>query len=183
MEVEKELCDGLYLIRRRPFKDDRGVFERVFCPSSLEIPWGNRPIQQVNRSFNCRKGTFRGFHFQLESHCEMKFVQCVSGAILDIVIDIREGSETFMQSFHVELSSVNSRGLVIPEGFAHGFLTLEDNSEVIYFHSKDYCKEAESGINLNDPLINVVLPFPVLEISERDKNFPFIKSDFFGIKI
>jgi dTDP-4-dehydrorhamnose 3,5-epimerase len=183
VKTHKKLADGLFLIEKKKLADERGFFERIFCPNELREFWGERTVVQVNRSFTRDVGSFRGFHYQKAPFLEMKFVQCTKGKVLDIVIDLREGSETFLQVFSFELSADNNLCVIIPEGFAHGFQVLEENSELIYFHSAPYAKEFEGGINLQDPKIKITLPLPVKEMSLRDQEFKFIDENFKGLKI
>lgn len=183
MKIHKQLAEGLYILEKTTLEDSRGFFQRLFCPLELKEFWGDREIIQINRSFTKEKGTFRGFHFQRQPGAEMKIIQCVSGKVLDYAIDLREGSKTFMNIFSYELSSQNNRVVIIPEGFAHGFQALEDESELIYIHSAPYIRELEDGINYLDPMLSITLPLPVKNVSNRDQEFHFLKKDFQGIKI
>ena len=160
--------------------DQRGWFHRVYSNKELGgyIP---KKIVQINHSFNKNKGTFRGFHFQLPPHNESKLIRCIRGKVLDMALDIRCGSSTFLQVASIELSSEKRNMIYIPEGFAHGFLTLEDNCELEYYHSEEYIKESEGGINVSDPKLNLTLPLNIELISERDKAFNLMNESFIGI--
>lgn len=181
MRVYAELTDGLFLLEKKSIEDARGQFQRIFCPDELLDFWGERKICQVNRSITRKVGAFRGFHFQKPPFCEMKFIQCLKGRVLDIAVDLRAESKTFLQTFYYELSEQNNLCVVIPEGFAHGFQVLEQDSELIYFHSAPYKKDYEDGLNYLDPKLGVKLPIAVQEISARDKDFSFLKENYKGI--
>lgn len=183
MKIHKELAGGLFLLEKKSIEDDRGFFQRIFCPDELKDFWGNRKIYQVNRSFTKNVGAFRGFHYQNPPASEMKFIQCVSGGVLDFAIDLRTGSKTFLEIFSYELSAENNLCVVIPEGFAHGFQVLKENSELIYFHSAPYRKELEDGLSYLDPTLKINLPLPVKEVSLRDQNFKFLDKNFKGLNV
>jgi dTDP-4-dehydrorhamnose 3,5-epimerase len=183
LKVREQLAEGLFLIEKKSVEDSRGLFQRIFCPEELSHFWGDRKICQANRSVTKNVGSFRGFHFQKPPYSEMKIVQCTHGRVLDIAIDLREGSSTFLKVFYYELSEKNNLCFVIPEGFAHGFQVLEENSELIYFHSAPYKKEYEDGLNYLDPRLKIELPLPVKEVSSRDQEFRFIEKDYKGIRL
>jgi len=121
------------------------------------------------------KGTLRGMHYQIAPHAEVKLVRCTKGAMYDVIIDLREGSPTFLRHVGVELTADNHRALYIPEGFAHGFMTLEDNSEVFYQMSAYYEPTAARGVRWNDPIFGIDWPLPVSVISTRDRDYPDFK--------
>lgn len=183
MKLHSELASGLFLLEKKTIADERGFFQRIFCPDELKEFWGDRKICQVNRSVTMNVGAFRGFHFQKPPFAEMKFIQCTKGGVLDIAIDLRAGSKTFLQTFSYELTADNNIAVVIPEGFAHGFQVLMPGSELIYFHSAPYKKDLEDGINFKDPMFEIQLPLPVKEVSERDQNFKFIDKNYEGIRL
>jgi dTDP-4-dehydrorhamnose 3,5-epimerase len=183
LKIHSKLAEGLFLLEKTSITDERGLFQRIYCPEELADFWGDRKICQANRSITKEVGAFRGFHFQKPPFCEMKFIQCIHGSVYDIAIDLRLGSKTFLQSFAYELSDKNNLCVVIPEGFAHGFQVLEPNSELIYFHSAPYRKDYEDGINYLDSSFKIKLPFPVKDISMRDKNFKPISLNYEGIEI
>lgn len=183
MKLHSQLADGVFLLERKSIVDERGLFERIFCPEELGEYWENRKICQVNRSLTKNVGAFRGFHFQKPPFCEMKFIQCVHGAVLDIAIDLRAHSNTFLQTFSYELTAKNNLAVILPEGFAHGFQVLEPESELIYFHSAPYKKEYEDGINYQDPRFEIKLPLPIKEISSRDQAFNYLDKNYKGINL
>ena len=168
--VETEL-KGVYVIKLTPFKDERGWFSRVFCKDELKkINVDFTPVQ-VNHSFNVLKGTFRGLHYQVKPASENKIVRCIQGKILDFIVDVREDSPTYLKWISVELSKENMNMVFIPAGFAHGFQTLENNSEILYFHSEFYSPDYERGLRYDDPKLDLQLPLKISTISERDISF------------
>lgn len=181
MKIEKTDINGIHLIEYSPFADDRGSFSRLFCRKELEIAGLTKDVVQVNKSVTSKKGSFRGLHYQIPPFSEVKIVSCLSGSVMDIVVDIRKDSATFLQTFMIELNSINNKAIFIPEGFAHGFQTLTDNCVMLYFHTEYYSPGNETGINYNDPLLNLTLPLEVSNISDRDKGMNFLESTFKGI--
>ncbi|BCL60559.1 dTDP-4-dehydrorhamnose 3,5-epimerase [Desulfomarina profundi] len=174
--------DGLSLVKRVPIRDNRGYFIRLFCREELSCLGWDTPVAQVNLSYSAQKGTIRGMHFQHPPFSEKKLLLCLKGSIMDIVIDIRTGSPTFLQYYTVILSEENSLGLHIPEGFAHGFQTMTDSVELLYFHSAVYSPSAEDGLNPLDPKLALPWPLPHTAISERDEKHPVLNQNFKGIQ-
>ena len=172
---------GSFIIDLKPFSDDRGWFVRTYCKKEFEKIGHTKEWVQLNHSFTKHKGTIRGMHYQLPPYREIKLVRCVSGAVLDVIIDIRKDSPTFLQWESAELSANNKRMIYIPEGFAHGFQALTDDCELIYHHSEFYMPGVEGGIKYNDPQININWPLALTHISERDSNHPYLTEDFKGI--
>lgn len=172
---------GSYIIDLQPVSDRRGWLARTFCKNEFAEIGHTKEWVQINHSFTNKKGTIRGMHYQLPPHREIKMVRCVAGAVLDIVIDLRESSETFLNWISVELNPINKKMIYIPEGFAHGFQTLTDNCELIYHHSAFYTPGSEGGIRYDDPLIDIQWPFPVTDISERDLLHLLLNESFKGI--
>lgn len=144
---------------------------------------GNRRIVQINHSLTCTVGALRGMHFQHAPHAEMKMVRCLKGRVWDAVVDLRYGSPTFLQWVAQELTPENALMMVIPEGCAHGFQILEENSELLYLHTAPYTPEAEGGVRYDDPAIEIDWPMPAVDLSERDMHHPLIKHPFQGIKL
>ena len=163
---------GAFLIELEKHADERGFFARTFCQEAFEAHGLNSRVVQCNVSFNRRKGTLRGMHFQIAPFAEAKLVRCTSGSIHDVIIDLRPVSPTFKQHFAVELSAENRKMLYIPEKFAHGFITLEDKTEVFYQMSEFYSQESARGFRWNDPFFAIRLPLEVAVISERDRDYP-----------
>lgn len=172
---------GLKLIQRKPFGDDRGFLERLFCADELITAGWQQPIVQINHTYTARLGTLRGMHYQTQPHAEMKLVSCLRGEIWDVAVDLRADSPTFLR-WHAEiLSAENHRALLISEGFAHGFQTLTDNVELLYCHSAPYTAEAEAGLNPLDQRIAIAWPEPISVLSERDRNHPPLDAAFTGL--
>lgn len=153
-------------------EDQRGFFGRTFCRKEFEAHGLNSQVVQCNTSFNKRKGTLRGMHFQAVPFAEAKLVRCTSGSIYDVIIDLRPASRTFKQHFAVELSAANHRMLYIPEDMAHGFQTLEDDTEVFYQMSQMFSAEHARGVRWNDPAFGIEWPADERTITERDRNYP-----------
>src|SRR5215471_7604827 len=156
-------------VERRP--DERGFFARAFCQKEFAAHGLNSIIAQANVAHNLRKGTVRGMHFQFPPAAETKFVRCTRGAILDIIVDLRPESATFLQSVAVELNEENQRALYVPERFAHGYQTLRDNTDTSYQVGEYYTPEAEGGLMYNDPRLGLKWPMPATVISEKDQKF------------
>jgi dTDP-4-dehydrorhamnose 3,5-epimerase len=170
MRIQPTPIDGVKLIISEPFKDERGFFNRIFCQKELEIIKPNIVIAQANHSMTKTKGTIRGMHFQHPPHAEMKIVRCTKGSIFDVAVDLREDSPTFLRWHGEVLSAENMNALVIPEGCAHGFQSLEDDIEMVYMSTAPYCKEAESGIRYDEPKVGIKWPLAVTVLSEKDKS-------------
>jgi len=174
---------GLYIVEPEPFQDGRGKFYRVFCKNEFKKINHNKEIVQINKSLTTVKGALRGMHFQYPPKAEIKLVKCIAGSVFDVAIDLRKDSPTFLQ-WHSEILSLdNMKMMYIPEGFAHGFQTLDDNTQLIYFHTEFYSLEHEGSINYKDPKINIKWPLEITELSEKDKNIKYISNDFKGIEI
>src|SRR5574344_1022396 len=172
LNITSTSFENIFVIEPNTFYDERGAFSRVFCENELQDIF-DLQIKQVNHSITKEKGTVRGLHFQYEPNAEIKMVKCIKGAILDVVVDIRKNSPTFLQHFFIELTEQNQKMIYIPKGFAHGFQTLEDNTELIYFHSSVYTQNNEGGINIYDSKLNIKFPFDIINLSKRDENHPF----------
>jgi dTDP-4-dehydrorhamnose 3,5-epimerase len=162
---------GAYLIEPAYIEDERGFFARTFCQRELEAQGLDSCIAQCNISFNGQAGTVRGMHFQAAPHEEIKVVRCTMGAIYDVIIDLRTESTTFKQWIGLELSAHNRLMLYIPKGFAHGFQTLVDNTEVSYQMGTFYEPEAARGVRWDDPAFKVKWPLPLTLISEKDQSY------------
>jgi dTDP-4-dehydrorhamnose 3,5-epimerase len=163
---------GAFVIEPEQLEDERGFFARTWCQREFTNHGLNPSIAQCSISFNRKRGTLRGMHYQIEPHAETKIVRCTQGTIYDVIIDLRQDSPTFTQWLGVELSAENRRMLYIPEGFAHGFQTLEDNTEIFYQISEFYAPECARGIRWNDPTFAIEWPDGEPIISERDRSYP-----------
>jgi dTDP-4-dehydrorhamnose 3,5-epimerase len=172
---------GSFVIDLSPFKDGRGWFARTYCKNEFKQIGHEKEWVQLNHSATFMRGTVRGMHYQLPPYEEIKLVRCISGAVYDVIIDLREGSSTFLQWHASELSQQNKKMLYIPEGFAHGFQALTDDCELIYHHTQFYTPQAETGIRYNDPVVNIRWPIEVTEISEKDAQHPLLYINFKGI--
>lgn len=163
---------GVVEIEMLPNFDERGFFARSWCQKEFQDHGLNGNLAQCSISVNSRKGTLRGMHYQSAPFAETKVVRCTSGAIYDVVVDLREQSPTFKQWFAAVLDAENRHSLYIPEGCGHGFMTLTDASEVLYQMSEFYHPEAGCGVRWNDPAFQISWPGNVAAISERDQNYP-----------
>lgn len=181
MEFIQTTLKDSYLITLDKFKDDRGWFTRTFCKKEFKEFVGDIEWVETNHSYTRFKGTLRGMHFQMPPFSEAKLVRCIRGTIFDVIVDLRKGSETFLHWYGVELSFANQKMLYVPKGFAHGFQSLEDRIEMIYCHSSYYNSQYESGINFDDPRLNIQWRCRPVNISERDRSFSFLDDSFEGI--
>lgn len=165
---------GAFLIEPESFQDVRGSFTRIWCRSEAAAQRLNTEWAQVNLSQNHRRGTLRGLHFQYPPHQEIKLVQCISGAVFDVMVDLRQGSPTFGQWFGAELTAENQKLLYIPKGFAHGYLTLVDNAKVLYQVSHAYTPDHQGGYRYDDPKFSIQWPSVADEfiLSDRDRGLP-----------
>lgn len=166
---------GAYVIELEQKTDERGYFTREFCQKEFETHGLNTNIAQCNISYSKRNGTLRGLHFQYHPYEEVKVLLCLSGSLYDVIVDLRPQSPTFKQWNGVVLKSETRQLLYIPKGFAHGFLTLEDNTEAFYHVSEFYNPEHEGGVRWNDPAFNIIWPIQPTVISQRDKTFADFK--------
>lgn len=164
---------GAYLIDLEKKGDGRGFFARTFCENEFSQHNLVSHFCQVNNSLSEIKGTLRGMHYQLAPRAETKVVRCIRGALYDLILDLRTSSPTFGVSFGAELTAENRSMMYVPKGFAHGFLTLTDNTETIYFVDEFYAPECERGIRYNDPKFKLQWPAMPAVISEKDRNQPY----------
>ena len=172
MIFEETKLTGAFVIEMERRTDERGFFARTFCRQEFEAHGLNPEVVQCNVSFNERKGTLRGMHYQAAPFAEAKLVRCTSGSIYDVIIDLRPTSATFKKHFAVELSAENGRVLYIPEDFAHGFQTLQNDTEVFYQMAQRYSAEHARGVRWNDPAFGIEWPEGERIIIERDQNYP-----------
>lgn len=159
---------GAYLVEPERLEDDRGFFARTWCQREFETHGLNPRLVQCSISFNRKKGTLRGMHYQVAPHAEAKLVRCTMGAIYDVIVDLRPESPTFKQWIAEELTAENRAALCIPEGFAHGFQTLADNTEVFYQISESYYPDTSRALRWNDPVFGIEWPLSPTAISSRD---------------
>lgn len=163
---------GAFILESERVEDERGFFARTWCRREFEERGLDPKLVQCSISFNRRRGTLRGMHYQAAPHAETKLVRCTSGAIFDVVLDLRSDSESYRQWVGVELNQGNRRMLFIPKGCAHGFLTLEDDVEVFYQISELHSAEHARGVRWNDPAFAIEWPGEAIVISQRDREYP-----------
>jgi dTDP-4-dehydrorhamnose 3,5-epimerase len=166
--------EGAWIIEAQPHKDDRGFFARTFCAEEFEAHGLADKFVQCNTSWNARRGTVRGLHYQLQPSSEVKLVRCTAGALLDVIVDLRPKSPTYLQNYAVELTAANRLALYIPEMFAHGFQTLEDSTEVFYQMSEFYRPKLGRGLRYDDPKLGINWPLSVASISDQDLGWPWL---------
>lgn len=167
---------GAFIIQLEKRGDERGFFARTFCQKEFADHDLNTQLSQGNIGYSRFKGTLRGMHYQAKPHAEAKLVRCTKGAVFDVAIDLRPGSATYRQWFGVTLSSDNYKMFYIPEDFAHGYMTIENHSELTYMVSTFYAPSAERGVRWDDPAFNIKWPFSPKIISEKDKKWADYKS-------
>jgi dTDP-4-dehydrorhamnose 3,5-epimerase len=172
MRFTETKLKGAYIIEPEPIADERGFFARTFCAREFEAHGLNPRLAQCNISYNARRGTLRGMHYQAAPHQEAKLVRCTMGAIYDVIIDLRPESPTFKHWIAVELTAENRLMLYVPTGFAHGFQTLEDNTEVFYQMSEFYHPECARGVRWDDPAFGIKWPILHPILSNKDRSYP-----------
>lgn len=163
---------GAWEIEATPHFDLRGSFARIFCTKEFAEHGLEMQCAQTNLSVNLQRGTFRGLHWQDDSAPEAKYVRCIRGSALDVIVDVRAHSETYLHSAVIPLSATKANAVYVPTGCAHGFLTLEDNTELLYQVSHPYTPSAERGARFDDPAFDLVLPFRPVLISQKDRDWP-----------
>lgn len=174
---------GLKIAQSVPHRDARGAFTRLFCAEELESVLGDRQIVQINHSRTSSVGAVRGMHFQHPPHAEMKMIRCLRGRVVDVAVDVRAGSATFLQWYAHELAQDDAQMLIIPEGFAHGFQVLEPDSELLYLHTAFYNPSSEGGLRHDDPRLAITWPLPPQDLSPRDLSHPLLDADFTGVAL
>ncbi|GAA5534554.1 dTDP-4-dehydrorhamnose 3,5-epimerase [Deinococcus aluminii] len=166
---------GAFIIDLEVREDDRGGFARTFCREEFAAHGLKPDVVQANLSYNHRAGTLRGMHYQLPPAAETKLVRCTRGAILDVIVDLREDSPTYLQHVAVELTAENRRALYVPELFAHGYQALTDGAEVVYQVGEAYTPGFERGLRHDDPRLGLTWPLPVTVISPKDAAWPLLE--------
>lgn len=183
MKLQATPIDGVMIAETEGFFDQRGAFSRLFCEKDLASVLGQRHIVQINHSRTNQTGAVRGMHYQRAPHAEMKLVRCLKGRVWDVAVDLRKDSATFLQWHAVELTAENALMMIVPEGCAHGFQVLEEQSELLYLHTASYAPESEGGVRHDDSQLGITWPIGVTDISERDRAHPFINLDFCGVEL
>ena len=168
MYFKNIFIDGPQIIELKKLEDERGFFARFWCKKELENNNIDFDIKQINNSLSLEKGTLRGLHFQYPPKSEGKIIRCLTGSIWDVIVDIRKNSKTFGKWFAIELNQNNKKMLYVPKGFAHGFISLSNNTEILYLVSESYAPENEDILLWNDKTVNIEWPLKPLYISEKD---------------
>ena len=181
MLFNKTPLDGAYTIDLEKRGDDRGFFARLFCEKEFGAVGLETHFVQINNSTSAKRGTLRGMHFQLPPAAEVKVVRCIKGALFDVIVDLRPDSPTFKQWYGAELSAENRRMMYVPRGFAHGFITLADDTEAFYLVSAFYAPECERGLRFDDPAIGIEWPLSPTEMSDKDKKWPDLDPALHGL--
>jgi len=163
---------GSCVLQQQPRADDRGYFARVYCAKELADHGLEASVSQINTGFSPRAGTLRGMHFQAGAHAEVKIARCVRGAAFDVIVDLRPESPTFRRWFGAELSAENGRMMYAPAGTAHGYLTLTDDTELIYLTSRPYAPDAVRGVRFDDPAFAIRWPADIKVVSDADRSWP-----------
>ena len=180
-EIRQTPLAGVRVVARSRIEDRRGYLSRLYCTSELAVAGLADRIVQINHSVTHARGTVRGMHFQRPPHAETKLVACLSGEVLDVAVDLRAGSPTFLRWHAERLSAENGLALLIPEGCAHGFQAQTDDCELLYLHTHHHAPEAEGGLSPLDPALAIDWPLPIAEISDRDRDQPPVAAGFEGI--
>jgi dTDP-4-dehydrorhamnose 3,5-epimerase len=183
MNIIETLFEGVKLIKTTPFIDDRGEFFKIYSDTEFNELLSGKKLCQINRSITKKVGTIRGMHYQCAPASETKFIKCTKGVVFDVVVDLRIKSKTYLRWLAYELSEVNNFGMLIPDGCAHGFQVLEENSELIYLHTAEYSPSLEAGLRYDDPAIGIKWPCSPRNISTRDLSYKSISEQFQGISL
>jgi len=181
MNIVQTPIQGLMVVDAELHSDHRGAFARLYCQQELQEIIGSRQIVQINQSCTRTVGAVRGLHYQQSPHAEMKLIRCLKGKVWDVTVDLRYGSPTFLSWHAEELSESNKRMMVIPEGCAHGFQVLEEDSELLYLHTAFYASSSEGGVQPMDPMLAISWPLSIQDLSDRDRSHPLLSSDFAGL--
>lgn len=180
--IETDLA-GVFVVEKELLRDDRGYFARAFCREEFSRIREGIEFVQSNTSQNKKAGTTRGLHFQRPPFAECKLVSCIQGSAVDVIVDVRKGSTSFLKHIMVEISAENERMVFIPEGCAHGFQTLEDNTRLFYQHTAFYQPGYEDGLRYNDPRLDIQWPTTATNMSEKDQHYALITHDYEGLEV
>ena len=183
MKILENPFEKAFVLEAEPYVDHRGEFGRIYCQDELKQIGHYKQIVQVNHSLTRKSGAIRGMHFQYPPKAEIKMVKCLRGSVFDVIVDLRRDSDTLLQWYGEVLSDENLKMMYVPEGFAHGFQTLEENTELLYLHTEFYSPEQEGGVRYDDPILSIAWPWKATEISEKDQEYPLLSEDFEGIRI
>lgn len=174
---------GAFTIDLERRGDERGFFARLFCSAAFAQAGVDAHYPQINTSWTPRRGTLRGLHYQLPPAAETKVVRCLRGALHDVIVDLRPDSPTFRASYAHVLTAENRTMMLVPRGFAHGFLTLTDDTEALYLVSSPYAPDRERGLRWNDPALAIAWPFPPTDTSTKDAAWPDLDAGYHGLDI
>ena len=169
MKILENPFKNAFVLQVEPYIDHRGKFGRIYCQDELKQIGHYKQIVQINHSLTRKRGAVRGMHFQHPPKAEIKMVKCLRGSVFDVIVDLRRDSDTLLQWYGEVLSDDNLKMMYVPEGFAHGFQTLEEKTELLYLHTEFYSPEHEGGVRYNDPRLNISWPVEVTEVSEKGK--------------
>lgn len=183
MKFFETFLSGAYVVETEPFTDHRGLFARTYCKEEFSTIGHSAEFVQFNHSRTISRGAIRGLHYQVPPASEIKLIRCIRGSVFDVIVDIRSDSSTFLQYESVELSASNMKMIYVPEGFAHGFQTLEADTELIYHHTSFYNRDLEGALRYNDPSLGIKWPLEPTDLSEKDKSHPLINQQFKGIAL
>ncbi|MCF6324128.1 MAG: dTDP-4-dehydrorhamnose 3,5-epimerase [Gammaproteobacteria bacterium] len=183
MKIGHTPISGLIVVETEFHSDHRGAFSRLYCQNALQEIVGARQILQINQSCTQAVGAVRGLHFQQSPCAEMKLIRCLKGKVWDVAVDLRSDSPTFLSWHAEELSRSNMKMMVVPEGFAHGFQVLEEDSELLYLHTAYYTPSSEGGIQPMDPALSIDWPLSIQDLSDRDHHHPLLTSYFTGLVV
>jgi dTDP-4-dehydrorhamnose 3,5-epimerase len=174
---------GLIEIQTHPLVDDRGSFVRLFCDDEFAAIRPGLHFTQSNLSRTARRGTLRGMHFQRPPRAEAKLIRCIRGRVLDVAVDVRVGSATWLQWHAIELAEDNERMVFIPEGFAHGFQALSDDAQLLYMHTASWAPGVEGQLRYDDPMVGIAWPLHPTLVSDRDMAAPTVTGGFEGVSL
>jgi len=183
MNVNNTPIEGVMELVRNPMSDNRGLFQRIYCNDLLLGFLNSKSIKQINHSVTSEAGAIRGMHMQLGASAEYKIISCISGEVFDVALDLRRNSQTFLKWHSVILAPGEHNSLLIPPGVAHGFQSLEENSELLYLHTENYSPNDEFGVNFHDPRVNIKWPRLPTQISDRDLSLKNLSNDFLGYNL
>jgi len=182
MKILNTPINGVYIIESPLIEDLRGSFSRLFCNHSIgEKIFESTKIEQINLSITNEAGTIRGLHYQIAPQMECKVIRCLQGKVFDVAVDLRQNSESLFKWYGIELTPENNRAIIIPEGCAHGFQSMQNNSSLLYLHTAAYSPPLERGIRFDDPLISITWPLKPKNLSDRDLGFTYLDKKFKGL--
>ena len=180
--VEMTPLPGLAVLRREPFEDHRGSLDRLFDLDTVGLVVPGFSVAQVNHTVTVGRGTVRGLHYQMPPFSDPKVVTCLRGRVFDVAVDIRSGSPTFLKWHAIELHEGERVSVVLPAGVAHGFQLLGDSCELLYVHGENYNEQAEGGLNPEDPVLSILWPEVISQMSQRDRENPMLDADWPGVE-